>query len=58
MGLIKCVGCWMSLGKTGQWMEPEPIAVNLRITRIDTGLFELAALLRALALGGDPTPPS
>ena len=57
MGLISCVGCWMILGKTGQWIEPERIAVNLRITGIDKGFFELATLSRALALGRDPTPP-
>ena len=48
----------MSLGKTGQWMQPERIAVSMRITGTETGLFELAELLRALALGGDPKPPS
>ena len=57
MSFIECVGCWMSLGKTGQWMEPERTAVDLRITGMSTELFELVALLRALALGRDPTPP-
>ena len=55
---VKCVGCGISLAKTGQWIKPERIAVNLRITRVYTELFEFVALLRALALGGDPTLPS
>lgn len=58
MVFVKCVGCWTSLGKTGQWMKPERIAVSLRITGINTGLFKSAALLSVLALGSEPTPPS
>ena len=58
MGLAKCVGYGISLGETSQWMKPEQIAVNLRITGLYAGQFDLAALSRALALGDDPTPPS
>ena len=58
MVLVECVGCWISLGEIGQWMKPEQIAVSLRITGLYAGLFESAALPRALALEGDPTPPS
>ena len=36
----------------------ERIAVSLRFTGIRAGLLEFVALARALALGGDPTPPS
>ena len=36
----------------------ERIAVSLRITGICAGLVKFAVLARALALGGDPTPPS
>ena len=58
MDLVTCVGRWISLGKTGQWMKLAQIAVSLRITGLYAGLFEFAALPRALGLGGDPTPPS
>ena len=55
MVVVKCFGYWISLGKTRQWMR---IAVSLRITGLCAGLLEFAALAKALALGGDPTPPS
>ena len=58
MVFVTCVGCGMNLCETGQWMEPEQIAVSLRITGLYTGLFDSAALPRVLALGSDPTPPS
>ena len=57
MVFLKCVWFWDSLGKTGQWMKPERTSVNLGITGICAALFGVAALSRALALGGDPTPP-
>ena len=43
--------------RTDQWMKAEQIAVTLGITRVYAALFGVAALSRALALGGDPTPP-
>ena len=59
MAFVKCVGCWIGLRKASQWMGPERIAVNLRITGVYALPFGLATSLpRALALGGDPIPPS
>ena len=58
MVFVECVGCCISLGEISQWMKPEQIAVSLRVTGSYAGLFKSAALPRALALEGDPTPPS
>ena len=57
MIFVRYVGCWINLGKTGQWMKPERITVSLLITGVCSGLSGFAASSRALAMGGDPTPP-
>ena len=57
MVFVKCVGCWISLGKTGQWMKAEQIAVILGITPVYAGLFRCTAFSRAVGSGGDLIPP-
>ena len=57
MDFVRCVGGWISLGKTGQWMKAEQIAVNSGITRVYTGLLRFVALSRALAWGDDLASP-